>query len=140
ALQALDNARQLTQQSQLTADNADEWLAIYRHQEQEITEQLLDLEQKISVSQAAVAQFEQALSLISALSEEVTRQNAWQKACDFFQQLPSFRYQAQQYSTVQQELNEVEQRYEQQQQALKQFKQFCKRFGQPVETEALPTL
>lgn len=68
ALQALERARALCQLPDLTADNAEQWLDTFRAREQEATEALLMLEQKLSVADAAHGQFEQAYQLVGKIA------------------------------------------------------------------------
>ncbi|WP_190321649.1 hypothetical protein, partial [Enterobacter hormaechei] len=63
ALQALQRAKELCHLPDLTPESADEWLDTFQAKEQEATEKLLSLEQKMSVAQTAHSQFEQAYQL-----------------------------------------------------------------------------
>lgn len=52
----------------LTPESADEWLDTFQAKEQEATEKLLSLDQKMSVAQTAHSQFEQAYQLVVAIN------------------------------------------------------------------------
>lgn len=68
ALQALERAKALCHLPDLTPESADEWLETFRAKEQEATEKMLSLEQKMSVAQTAHSQFEQAYQLVAAIT------------------------------------------------------------------------
>ncbi|MFY3757973.1 chromosome partition protein MukB, partial [Escherichia coli] len=73
ALQALERARSLCQLPDLSAENAEQWLETFQAREQEATEALLMLEQKLSVADAAHGRFEQAYQLVCKIAGEVSR-------------------------------------------------------------------
>src|SRR5690606_13158490 len=80
AIQALERARELCHIADLTADSAEGWLDTFQAKEQEATERLLALEQKMSVAQTAHSQFEQAYQLVTAINGPVSRSEAWSVA------------------------------------------------------------
>lgn len=67
ALQALERARELCGLADLSVDNAAEWLETFEAKEQQATDALLALEQKMSVANAAHSQFEQAYQLVKSI-------------------------------------------------------------------------
>ncbi|RKS87024.1 condensin subunit MukB [Orbus hercynius] len=140
ALQALENAKKLCQLPTLNADEADDHLAIFAEREAEITETVLQLEQKLSVADAAVNQFERAYQLVVKLVGEVTRSDAWQAARDALKAWPSQSYQAQRVNQIQLQLDELEQRFFEQKEAQELLNQFCKRLGRKVEYDELDEL
>ncbi|WP_392562886.1 chromosome partition protein MukB [Orbus sturtevantii] len=140
ALQALDNAKKLCQLPKLVADDADQQLAIFAEKEAEITEIVLQLEQKLSVADAAVNQFDRAYQLVVKLVGEVTRSEAWQAARDELKAWPSQSYQAQKADSLQLQLNELEQRFFEQKAAEELLSQFCKRIGHKVNYDDLDEL
>ncbi|SQA84506.1 cell division protein MukB [Citrobacter freundii] len=73
AIQALNRAKELCHLPDLTADSAAEWLETFQAKEQEATEKLLTLEQKMSVAQTAHSQFEQAYQLVAAINGPLAR-------------------------------------------------------------------
>ncbi|WP_392565736.1 chromosome partition protein MukB [Utexia brackfieldae] len=135
ALLALDNAKKMCQLPTLTAENCESLLAELSKREADITQQVLQLEQKLSVSDAAVNQFEQAYALVIKLVGEVTRSEAWQAAKQVIQSWPSQLYQARQAEHLQIRLAELEQRFYDQQTAQESLSLFCKRFGHQVDIE-----
>ena len=83
ALQALERAKALCHLPDLTPESADEWLETFRAKEQEATEKMLSLEQKMSVAQTAHSQFEQAYQLVAAINGPLARNEArtWRANC-----------------------------------------------------------
>ncbi|MEE3649561.1 MULTISPECIES: chromosome partition protein MukB [unclassified Brenneria] len=140
AQQALERARTLCQLPQLTADNADEWLESYQAKEQETTEVLLMLEQKLSVADAAHSQFEQAYQLVTRIAGAVSRGDAWQVARDLLRDSSSQRYQAERVQPLRMRLSELEQRLREQQDAERLLQDFCKRHGQDYQPDDLESL
>ncbi|MBA0197507.1 chromosome partition protein MukB [Pectobacterium brasiliense] len=140
AQQALERARSLCQLPDLTADNADEWLDSYQAKEQEATEILLMLEQKLSVADAAHGQFEQAYQLVSKIAGAVNRNEAWQVARDLLRDSSSQRYQAERVEPLRMRLSELEQRLREQQDAERLLQDFSKRNGQDYQPEELESL
>ncbi|MBA0163785.1 chromosome partition protein MukB [Pectobacterium versatile] len=140
AQQALERARTLCQLPDLTADNADEWLDSYQAKEQEATEILLMLEQKLSVADAAHGQFEQAYQLVAKIAGAVNRNEAWQVARDLLRDSASQRYQAERVQPLRMRLSELEQRLREQQDAERLLQDFSKRNGQDYQPEALESL
>ncbi|QQG30175.1 chromosome partition protein MukB [Pectobacterium carotovorum] len=140
AQQALERARMLCQLPDLTADNADEWLDSYQAKEQEATEILLMLEQKLSVADAAHGQFEQAYQLVTKIAGAVNRNEAWQVARDLLRDSSSQRYQAERVQPLRMRLSELEQRLREQQDAERLLQDFSKRNGQDYQPEELESL
>ncbi|MEQ9884223.1 chromosome partition protein MukB [Pectobacterium brasiliense] len=140
AQQALERARSLCQLPDLTADNADEWLDSYQAKEQEATEILLMLEQKLSVADAAHGQFEQAYQLVSKIAGAVNRNEAWQVARDLLRDSSSQRYQAERVQPLRMRLSELEQRLREQQDSERLLQDFSKRNGQDYQPEELESL
>lgn len=140
AQQALERARTLCQLPDLTADNADEWLDSYQAKEQEATEILLMLEQKLSVADAAHGQFEQAYQLVAKIAGAVNRNEAWQVARDLLRDSSSQRYQAERVQPLRMRLSELEQRLREQQDAERLLQDFSKRNGQDYQPEELESL
>ncbi|MCZ4058812.1 chromosome partition protein MukB [Pantoea sp. LMR881] len=140
ALQALERARSLCQLPELTIDNASEWQENFQAKEEEATEQLLRLEQKLSVAEAAHSQFEQALALVTSIAGEVSRQDAWQTGRELLRDASNQRHHADQLSSLRLRLNELEQRLGEQHDAERLLAEFCKRQGQHYEADALEGL
>ncbi|NQS86548.1 chromosome partition protein MukB [Pantoea allii] len=140
ALQALERARSLCQLPDLNIENAAEWQASFQAKEEEATGQLLHLEQKLSVAEAAHSQFEQALSLVTSIAGDVSRKEAWQVGRDLLRDASNQRHHADQLSSLRLRLNELEQRLREQQEAERLLAEFCKRQGQHYEPDALEGL
>ncbi|MDX5626577.1 MULTISPECIES: chromosome partition protein MukB [unclassified Brenneria] len=140
AQQALERARTLCRLPDLTVDNVDEWLESYQAKEQESTEVLLMLEQKLSVADAAHSQFEEAYQLVTRIAGAVSRSDAWQAARDLLRESSSQRYQAERVQPLRMRLAELEQRLREQQDADRLLQDFCKRNGQDYQPEDLESL
>ncbi len=80
AISALARAKELCHLPDLTPESAAEWLDTFQAKEQEATEKLLSLEQKMSVAQTAHSQFEQAYQLVAAINGPLARSEAWDVA------------------------------------------------------------
>jgi chromosome partition protein MukB len=140
ALQALEKARAQCQLPDLTIDNAAEWQETFQAREEEATEHLLRLEQKLSVAEAAHSQFEQALALVTSIAGEVSRQEAWQVGRDLLRDAANQRHHADQLSSLRLRLNELETRLREQHEAERLLADFCKRQGQQYDADALEGL
>lgn len=140
ALQALERARALCQLPELTADNAEDWLETFQAKEQEATESLLQLEQKLSVADAAHSQFEQAYQLVVTIAGQVSRSEAWQTARELLRDWPSQQHLAERVQPLRMRLSELEQRLRAQQDAERLLQEFCKRQGQAYQPEELEEL
>jgi len=135
ALQALQRAQEICQISDLSVDNADEWQETFQAKEQEATDRLLMLEQKMSVAQAAHSQFEQAFELVSKIAGPVSRSEAWQVGRDLLRDASNQRYHAEQLQPLRSRLSELAQRVREQQDAERLLSDFCKRHGQHDASE-----
>ncbi|WP_312836694.1 chromosome partition protein MukB [Pantoea sp.] len=140
ALQALERARALCQLPDLSVDNAEHWLETFQAREQEATGQLLQLEQKLSVAEAAHSQFEQALQLVTSIAGAVSRHDAWQTGRELLRDAANQRHQADQLSSLRLRLSELEQRLREQHDAERLLAEFCKRQGQQYDPDALESL
>ena len=135
ALQALQRAQEICQISDLSVDNADEWQETFQAKEQEATDRLLMLEQKMSVAKAAHSQFEQAFELVSKIAGPVSRSEAWQVGRDLLRDASNQRYHAEQLQPLRSRLSELAQRVREQQDAERLLSDFCKRHGQHDASE-----
>ncbi|STS37049.1 Chromosome partition protein MukB [Klebsiella pneumoniae] len=80
ALQALERAKALCHLPDLTPESADEWLETFQAKEQEATEKMLSLEQKMSVAQTAHSQLNRLTSWWPAINGPLARNEAWDVA------------------------------------------------------------
>ncbi|RJT22177.1 chromosome partition protein MukB [Buttiauxella izardii] len=140
ALQALERARSLCHLPDLTAESAEEWLETFQAKEQETTENLLNLEQKMSVAQTAHSQFEHAYQLVTAINGPVSRSEAWSVARELLRDSNNQRHLMEQVQPLRARLNELEQRLREQQEAERMFAEFCKRQGKHFDPEDLEVL
>ncbi|MEN4911261.1 chromosome partition protein MukB [Erwinia amylovora] len=137
ALQALQRAQDICQLRDLNVDNAEEWQETFQAKEQEATDKLLMLEQKMSVAQAAHSQFEQAYELVNRIAGPVSRSDAWQVGRDLLRDASNQRYHAEQLQPLQSRVSELGQRLREQQDAERLLSDFCKRYGQQVNAADL---
>uniref|UniRef100_K8WCV2 Cell division protein MukB n=1 Tax=Providencia sneebia DSM 19967 TaxID=1141660 RepID=K8WCV2_9GAMM len=140
ALQALNRAREICQLPELSIDNADEWLETFEAREQQATETLLMLEQKMSVADAAHSQFEQAYQLVKNMVGEVSRSDAYQHAKTLLRDWSSQQHLAERIQPLRMQLSELQQRLASQQNAERLLSEFCKKHGQSYEPDELDTL
>lgn len=137
ALQALDRARQLCQLPTLTWEDAAPALENFKEREQEATEQLLGLEQKLNMAEAASSRFEQAYGLVVKIAGHVSRSDAWQTSRDLIRDAVSQSHHAERLHALRSQLNELEQRLREQQDAERLLQEFCQRMGQDYSPETL---
>ncbi|MFS7251402.1 chromosome partition protein MukB [Rahnella rivi] len=137
ALQAIERARELCQIPDLSTQNSEQWLDTFQRKEQEATEILLMLEQKMSVASAAHSQFETAYQLVVKIAGEVSRSDAWKTARELLREWSSQLHQAERVEPLRMRLSELEGRLREQQDAERQLQEFCKRTGQDVQPEDL---
>ena len=140
ALQAIEHARDLCQIPDLTSQNSEEWLETFQSKEQETTDILLMLEQKMSVADAAHSQFENAYQLVVKIAGEVSRSDAWQTARELLREWSSQQHQSERVEPLRMRLSELEGRLREQQDAERQLQEFSKRTGQEVHPEDLDEL
>lgn len=140
ALQALKNAQSLCQLPKLGISNIENHYELFEEKQKEITEQVLELEQKLSVSDAAINQFDRAYQLVIKLVGDVTRSDAFAAAKEALRQWPSQCYQAEQAEHLQLQLDELEQRFFEQKEAESLLKQFSKRIERQVNYDELDDL
>lgn len=139
ALQALERAKALCHLPDLTPESADEWLETFQAKEQEATEKMLSLEQKMSVAQTAHSQFEQAYQLVAAINGPLARNEAWDVARELLRDGVNQRHQAEQAQGCA-AASTSEQRLREQQDAERQLAEFCKRQGKRYDIDDLETL
>ncbi|PLR40292.1 chromosome partition protein MukB [Chimaeribacter coloradensis] len=137
ALHALTRARELCELPDLESGNAETWLETFRAKEQEATDTLLQLEQKMSVAEAAHSQFETAYQLVVKIAGEVSRGEAWQTARELLRDWNNQQHQAERVQPLRMRLSELEQRLREQQDAERQLQEFCKRTGRDYQPEEL---
>ena len=140
ALQALQRAQEICRLPELSVDNAEEWLDTFQAKEQEATDKLLMLEQKMSVASAAHSQFEQAFELVNKIAGPVSRSEAWQTGRELLRDAANQRHHAEQLQSLRMRLSEMEQRLREQQDAERLLNEFCKRQGQQYDAHELESL
>ncbi len=127
AIQALEKAKQLCGLADLAVKNVDDYYAEFAAQAEDITNNVLDLEQKMSLSEAAKSQFDKAYRLVCSIAGEMPRAGAWESAKALLREYPTQRLQAQQTPQLRAKLHELEQRYGRQQSAVRLLNEFNQR-------------
>lgn len=140
ALQALQRAQTLCALPTLTIDNADEWRVTFQAKAQQATDQLLALEQKMSVAEAALSQFDQAYTLVTQIVGAVNRPEAWQTGLELLRTASQQRHDVQQLPSLHARLSEMDQRLSEQQEAQRLLATFCKHQGRPYAPKELESL
>mgnify|MGYP002618878074 CR=1 FL=1 len=111
ALQALQRAKELCHLPDLTPESADEWLDTFQAKEQEATEKLLSLDQKMSVAQTAHSQFEQAYQLVVEINGPLARNEAWDVARELLRDGVNQRHQAEHLHFIAESVNGLSHRF-----------------------------
>lgn len=137
ALQALDRAKTLCQLPDLDENTAKESLEIFQAQASAITEELLRLEQKINVADAAHSQFEQAYQTVCKIAGQVERGKAWQVAQQILREWPSHRHRAEQATSLRTRLTELQQRLQEQQDAERVLEELNQHLGKTYQPHDL---
>lgn len=134
AIQALEKAKALCGLADLSVKNAEAYHEEFEAQVETLTDRVLQLEQKMSISEAAKTQFDKAYQLVCKIAGEIPRSAAWDSAKELLREYPTQKLQAQQTPQLRAKLHELEQRYQQQQSAVKILKDFNQRAGLSLET------
>ena len=134
AIAALEKAKTLCGLADLSVKNAEDYQTEFAAHADGLTECVLELEHKMSISEAAKSQFEKAYQLVCKIAGEVPRSSAWESAKALLREYPSQKLQAQQTPQLRAKLHELEQRYAQQQSALRLLNDFNQRANSHLET------
>ncbi|WP_373602717.1 chromosome partition protein MukB [Aggregatibacter sp. HMT-949] len=134
AIAALEKAKTLCGLADLSVKNAEDYQTEFAAHADGLTERVLELEHKMSISEAAKSQFEKAYQLVCKIAGEVPRSSAWESAKALLREYPSQKLQAQQTPQLRAKLHELEQRYAQQQSALRLLNDFNQRAHSHLET------
>lgn len=131
AINALEKAKQLCGLPHLDLHNVEDYHAEFAAQTEDLTDQVFDLEQRLSVSDMAKTQFEKAYELVCKISGEIDRSQAWEEARTLLNAFSEQKMQAAQAVELRQKLHEIEQRLHQQQNA----ERLLAEFNQKAQTE-----
>ncbi|MDY5106307.1 MAG: chromosome partition protein MukB, partial [Actinobacillus minor] len=131
AINALEKAKQLCGLPHLDLHNVEDYHAEFAAQTEDLTDQVFDLEQRLSVSDMAKTQFEKAYELVCKISGEIDRSQAWEEARTLLNAFSDQKMQAAQAVGLRQKLHEIEQRLHQQQNA----ERLLAEFNQKAQTE-----
>lgn len=131
AINALEKAKQLCGLPHLDLHNVEDYHAEFAAQTEDLTDQVFDLEQRLSVSDMAKTQFEKAYELVCKISGEIDRSQAWEEARTLLNAFSDQKMQVAQAVGLRQKLHEIEQRLHQQQNA----ERLLAEFNQKAQTE-----
>ncbi|RRN02609.1 chromosome partition protein MukB [Bibersteinia trehalosi] len=134
AVAALEKAKQLCGLPNLDLNNIEDYHAEFSAQLDEITDQVFDLEQRLSVSEMSKTQFDKAYELVCKISGEIDRLHAWEMARDLLAEFSNQKAQAQQAVGLRQKLAELEQRLQLQQSAERLLAEFNQKAQMQLET------
>lgn len=138
AIAALEKAKTLCGLADLGVKNVEAYHDEFAAHAESLTEQVLELEQKMSISDAAKSQFDKAYQLVCKVAGEIPRSTAFEQAKVLLREYPTQKVQAQQTPQLRAKLHELEQRYAQQQSAVRLLKEFNQRANVSLEdAEAL---
>lgn len=134
AIAALEKAKTLCGLADLSVKNVEDYHAEFDAHAESLTETVLELEHKMSISEAAKSQFDKAYQLVCKIAGEMPRSTAWESAKELLREYPSQKLQAQQTPQLRTKLHELEQRYAQQQSAVKLLNDFNQRANLSLQT------
>lgn len=134
AIAALEKAKTLCGLADLSVKNIDAYHEEFDAHAESLTEQVLELEHKMSISEAAKTQFDKAYQLVCKVAGEIPRSAAFEQAKELLREYPSQKVQAQQTPQLRAKLHELEQRYAQQQSAVRLLKDFNQRANLDLAT------
>lgn len=134
AVQALEKAKVQCGLSQLTPENAEAYQAEFEQNLAEMTESLLDFEQKIAISAQAKKQFDGAFQVLCKVAGNVPREEAWETAQALLEAYPEQKIQASLAPQLRTNLQNVENRLLEQQQVAQSLHYFNQRTGLDLKT------
>lgn len=134
AIAALEKAKSLCGLAELNVKNVADYHAEFEAHAESLTETVLELEHKMSISEAAKSQFDRAYQLVCKIAGDIPRSAAWESAKELLREYPSQKLQAQQTPQLRAKLSELEQRYAQQQSAVKLLNDFNHRADSNLAT------
>ncbi len=134
ALNALEKAKKQCALPQLKAEDAQEYHEAFSAQLEELTETLLDFEQKMALSDSAKHQFERAYQLLCKMCGDVAREEAWQVAQTLMDNYGEQKVQAQLAPQLRAKLQELNRRYQQQQSTAQLLQAFNQRAGENLHS------
>lgn len=134
AIAALEKAKQLCGLPHLDLHNVEDYHTEFAAQADDLTDQVFELEQRLSVSDMAKTQFEKAYELVCKISGEIDRSEAWNEARSLLTAFTDQKMQATQAVALRQKLADLEQRLHQQQNAERLLAEFNQKAQTQFET------
>lgn len=137
AVNALNRAKEVLNQPNLTVNDAETHLKDAEQILQSLTQQTIQFEQKMRLANASQDSFTQALNLVTAVHGAVARDEAYNIATQLLQEAVTQRHLAEQLPQLRARINELQQRLQQQHDASKQLQEFNRRYQQDLSAESL---
>lgn len=72
--------------------NAEDYQAEFAVHAESLTEQVLELEHKMSISEAAKSQFDKAYQLVCKIAGDMPRSSAWESAKELLREYPTQKF------------------------------------------------
>ncbi|EOD78336.1 Chromosome partition protein MukB [Grimontia indica] len=135
AVKALEKARELTGNDELSQENANEYLGSLKAQEEAQTSELLSLKHKLDLSSAAAKQFERGLQLVRSIAGEVDRSDAGAKAREVIVKGREFANLAANAEQLTSQHRDLERQMRSFQQAKTLSEQYQRQFNETVASE-----
>ncbi|USH01239.1 chromosome partition protein MukB [Grimontia kaedaensis] len=135
AVKALEKARELTGNEELSQENATEYLGSLKAQEEAQTSELLSLKHKLDLSSAAAKQFERGLQLVRSIAGEVDRSDAGAKAREVIVKGREFANLAANAEQLTSQHRDLERQMRSFQQAKTLSEQYQRKFNETVASE-----
>ncbi|CZF82133.1 chromosome partition protein MukB [Grimontia marina] len=140
AVKALEKARELTGNDELSQENATEYLGSLKAQEEAQTSELLSLKHKLDLSSAAAKQFERGLQLVRSIAGEVERSDAGAKAREVIAKGREFANLAANAEQLTSQHRDLERQMRSFQQAKTLSEQYQRQFNETVASEEVVEL
>ncbi|WP_038149125.1 chromosome partition protein MukB [Tolumonas lignilytica] len=114
AVNALEQAQKLCELPDLTPDNVVNFQQTLREQEQQATDQVLSLQQRLRLAKAAADQYEKAYAALQQIAGPIAREQAWEKAQEIIEQARNYRAALARRAQVERALQDIRRDLEQQ--------------------------
>lgn len=114
AVNALEQAQKLCDLADLTPDNVAGFQQTLRDQEQQATDQMLSLQQRLRLAKAAADQYEQAFTTLQQVTGPISREQAWEQAQKVIEQAREHRTLVARRAQVDSALQDIRRNQEQQ--------------------------
>ncbi len=114
AVNALEQAQKLCDLPDLTPENVTNFQQSVREQEQQATDQMLSLQQRLRLAKAAADQYEKAYATLQLMTGPIARDQAWEQAQSVIEQARTYRTMMDRRSQTERSLQDIRRDMEQQ--------------------------